>query len=78
MLPCAGLFALRPLSWGGAHQAAAGAVTVRYGHGQGVRCIVRLGDGLQVQHDAGHFLDLLFYRLAIPGHSLLDLHGNSR
>ena len=48
---------------------------MRYGHGQGVRCIVRLGDGLQVQHDAGHFLDLLFYRLAIPGHSLLDLHG---
>ena len=40
---------------------------MRYGHGQGVRCIVRLGDGLQVQHDAGHFLDLLFYRLAIPG-----------
>ena len=43
MLPCAGLFALRPLSWGGAHQAAAGAVTVRYG--------LRLAD---VFHGFGH------------------------
>ena len=34
-----------------------------------------LGTAGQVQKDAGHLLDLLFHRLAVAGHRLLDLHG---
>ena len=48
------------------------------GHTQGVGGVVGLGYGLQVQHHAGHLLDLLFYGLAVAGDGLLDLHGPRR
>lgn len=50
-------------------------MAVADGNGQGIGGIVRLGDLLQPQHDAGHLHHLLFDRLAVSHHQLLDLHG---
>ena len=44
-------------------------------HAEGVGGIVGLGDGLEVQHYAGHLLNLLLHGLAVAGDGLLDLHG---
>ena len=69
------LFKESRLSYRRTHQAAAAAMAMGDGHTQGVGGVVGLGYGLQVQHHAGHFLDLLFYGLAVAGDGLLDLHG---
>ena len=49
-------------------------MAVGNGHAQRIGGIVRLGDALQMQHHAGHLLNLLFYGLAVAGDGLLDLH----
>ena len=50
-------------------------MAVRDRHAEGVGGVVRLGDSFEVQHHAGHFLNLLFHGLAVAGDGLLDLHG---
>ena len=57
------------------HQPAAAAMAVGNRHAEGVGGIVGLGDGLEVQHYAGHLLNLLLHGLAVAGDGLLDLHG---
>ena len=42
---------------------------------RGVGGIVGLGDGLEVQHYAGHLLNLLLHGLAVAGDGLRGLHG---
>ena len=44
-------------------------------HGEGVGGVVRARDALQVQQVRRDQLDLLFFRLAVAGKRLLDLHG---
>ena len=51
------------------------AVGVADGQRQRVGRIVRLGYRRQAQQDAGHLHHLLFFRLAVAHHRLLDLHG---
>ena len=50
-------------------------MSVTDGNRQGIGSIVRLGDLLQPQQNAGHLHDLLLDGIAIAHHRLLDLHG---
>ena len=72
---------LFPLSWSkrkivhSLYQIISSCVQMRDRDCQGIRGIVGLGDGIQLQQGTHHFLHLSLLRTAISCHSLLDFIG---
>jgi len=46
------------------------------GYSQGIRFIVNLWQGGQLEEHLDHFLHLYFFRLTVAGNGLLDLQGS--